>query len=112
MGGTGYDVLVGGNGRDVFRFRLGDTTATHEGADLIRDFDHAENDKIAITRFDVDVTMAFIGDDAFSGTAGEVRYDQDGGKTYVELDTNGDGTADFVIALLGTINLVAQDFSL
>jgi hypothetical protein len=36
----------------------------------------------------------------------------DGGNTFIEGDTDGDGVADFVIRLNGLINLVAGDFVL
>jgi hypothetical protein len=41
-----------------------------------------------------------------------VHYAQAGGVTTVSGDVNGDGTADFSIALTGTIALQATDFLL
>ena len=55
----------------------------------------------------------FIGDRAFSGrTAGQVRYEQDADKavTYVQVDTDGNATPDFVVTLVGTHDLTAGDF--
>ena len=49
---------------------------------------------------------------AFSSTAGELRYAQVAGSTYVYGDTDGDGVADVVLALAGTIDLTAADFVL
>ncbi len=56
--------------------------------------------------------FAFIGSGAFTNVAGQLRYAKQSGTTYVEGDTDGDGAADFVIALTGTLNLVASDFVL
>jgi len=41
-----------------------------------------------------------------------VRYELDGGSTYVQADINGDGVADLSIALIGAAKLVATDFVL
>ena len=53
-----------------------------------------------------------IGDGPFSGTAGELRFAQAGGRTVVEGDVTGDGRADFQIELLGLHTLTAADFLL
>jgi Ca2+-binding RTX toxin-like protein len=117
-GGLGQDTLTGGTGRDVFQFRDGDTDADRSFADLIADFSHADREKIQLNRLDADTTtggdqaFAWIGNGAFTAAAGQLHYVHDGGNTYVEGDTDGDGTADFVIMLTGTVNLVASDFVL
>jgi restriction endonuclease Mrr len=54
----------------------------------------------------------FIGTAAFSKTAGELRYQEIGGNTYVSGDTNGDGLADFLIRLAGSHALTSSDFVL
>ncbi len=41
--------------------------------------------------------FTFIGDDAFSGKAGELRYQKAASDTYVYADVNGDRKADFAI---------------
>ncbi len=117
-GGVGKDTMTGGAARDVFQFRDGDFGATRALADVITDFSHADAEKIHLQLVDANTitagnqTFAFIGAGAFTGVAGQLHYAQAGGSTYVEGDTNGDGVADFVIALTGTINLVASDFVL
>ncbi len=117
-GGAGKDTLTGGAARDVFQFRDGDFGATRALADLITDFSHADAEKIHLSLVDANTTaganqaFAWIGNGAFTGVAGQLHYAQAGGNTYVEGDTNGDGAADFVIALTGTVNLVASDFVL
>ncbi len=117
-GGVGKDTLTGGVSRDVFQFRDGDFGGTRALADLITDFSHADAEKIHLSLVDADTTLAgnqsfaWIGSGAFTGVAGQLHYAQQAGTTYVEGDTNGDGTADFVIALTGTVDLVASDFVL
>ena len=117
-GGIGKDTLTGGAGRDVFQFRDGDFGATRVLADVIADFSHADAEKIQLNLVDADSVaagnqaFAWLGTGAFTGVAGQLHYAQAGGSTYVEGDTNGDGTADIVIALTGTISLVASDFVL
>jgi Ca2+-binding RTX toxin-like protein len=112
VGFEDYDQMVGGNGRDLFQFGLGDSTATREGADLIRDFDQAEHDVIRVMHFSSSVAWGFIGTDAFSGAAGEVRYEQAGLMTYIEADRDGDGHSDLTVALLGSFTLTADDLYL
>ncbi len=117
-GGVGKDSMTGGTGRDVFQFRDGDFGATRALADLITDFSHADAEKINLQLVDANITaggnqaFAFIGSGAFTGVAGQLHYAQVAGNTYVEGDTNGDGTADFVIALTGLHTLIASDFAL
>lgn len=116
-GGTGRDTLTGGTGADTFAFGALETGRTRDGADRITDFSHAEGDKIELSLIDANAnvsgnqTFSFIGTGAFT-KAGQVHLVQSGGYTYVEAETNGDGVADLVIRLSGTINLVAGDFVL
>ena len=105
-GGAGRDLLYGGLGNDTFVFADGDTSAARAEADRI--FDWATGDKIDLSAMDADTTLGgnqaftFIGNAAFSGTAGELNYTQAGAFTYLEGDTNGDGSADFSIRIDGT----------
>jgi hypothetical protein len=118
IGGMGQDMLTGGGGADQFQFRATDAGPTRALADLIADFSQADGDHIRLRLIDADVnaagrqSFAWIGDGEFSGTAGELRYAQDGGTTFVEGDTDGDGSSDFAIALTGTVTLVEGDFIL
>lgn len=127
LGGDGYDGLYGGTGRDVmqggarndnFWFLDGDFAGlTSTTADRIQDFE-AGIDHIRLNFVDANTVLsgdqgfAFIGSAAFANIAGQLRYTQESGVTLVQGDTNGDGVADFAIALTGTINLTAGDFVL
>jgi hypothetical protein len=107
VGGGGDDDLSGGAGADVFRFDAV-SDSTPNGADTIHDFE-VGLDLIDLRRIDADETapgdQAFhwIGPAAFSGqgaaSAGELRAYQVEGGWFVEGDTNGDGSADFVLAV-------------
>jgi serralysin len=118
-GGAGQDRLYGGTGSDSFVFRDGDfggaTTAT---ADHIYDFSQSDHDHLRLSLVDADTTLAgdqafhFLGTDAFDGSAGALHYAEISGNTYVSGDTNGDGTADFMIRIDGLHTLTSGDFVL
>jgi len=84
----------------------------------ITDFSHAQGDKIDLSAIDAntgaagDQAFSFIGTDAYTGVAGQLRYVVGGGITTIAGDINGDGTSDFHIQLTGAIGLVAADFVL
>lgn len=118
-GGTGRDVVTGGSGADEFVFADGDFAAglNYLTADTIADFSRTAGDKIRLTDVDAvvggsDNAFSFIGTSAFSGVAGQLRYSNVGGYTLVYGDTNGDGTADFMVTMNGTVALLATDFYL
>lgn len=113
VGGDDADTLYGGAGKDVFRFAWsGDSTGKER--DLIADFSHGQKDRIDVTRLDDDsAKMDFIGDDKFSKSEGEVRFQQlKGGVTQVQVDLDGDGKADLAVDVKGHIDFVASDFLL
>ena len=117
VGGAGRDTLTGGKGADLFVFSSGDSGASVRTADTITDFSHRRHDIIdlsaidAIARSHRDDAFAFIGDAAFSGHAGELRYGTRGADTLLLGDTDGDGAADLVIRLSGHVTPVAADFA-
>ncbi len=117
-GGTGADKLYGGWGLDRFVFDDGDTGGSREAADWIGDFSQSDRDRIDLRMIDADgatrrnEAFTFIGDAAFSGTAGELRFAAGASDTVIEMDVNGDGAADALIVLAGQHNLVAGDFML
>lgn len=107
VGGGSHDDLSGGGGADVFRF---DAASDSEGeGDIIHDFE-VGLDLIDLRRIDADENAAgdqafhWIGSEAFSGqgaaSAGELRVYRDvEGPWFVEGDTDGDGSADFVLVV-------------
>ena len=93
-GFEGNDTLWGGAGADAFQFHNAET------GDTIGDFqtgvDHVDLSAFGFT--------SFIGDAAFSGSAGEVRF-ADG---VLSGDLDGNGLADFAVTVHGT-EVVATD---
>ncbi len=118
VGGAGLDTLAGRADADRFIFEEGDTGASQGTADLITDFSQAEGDAIVLSAIDAitgggDNAFTFIGEaNAFTGTAGELRYRHVDGETRIFGDTDGDGVADFALRLDGTIDLAIGDFVL
>jgi Ca2+-binding RTX toxin-like protein len=113
----GIDKLTGGLGTDTFVFKDGDTGKTLATADSILDFSHAQGDRIDLSRIDANIKLA--GDQAFtlhaSGddhVAGSLWLTQSGADTLVNMDTDGDGKADYMIHLANVkaSTLVAADF--
>ena len=103
-GGTGHDELTGGDGQDTFAFDDGDSPFGNP--DLILDL--ALSDVINLSG--IDANGATMADEAFtliagpfSGAAGELRLDYDGGlnRTFILMDTDGDAAADERIAAVG-----------
>ena len=117
VGGLGNDILKGGDGADRFVFNEA-SDSTSETADLVFDFNAFDGDKIDVSAIDAnswtleDDAFAFIGDNAFSGTAGELRYVDSTYYGVLEGDLNGDGETDFGLGLLGVGALMAEDLIL
>jgi Ca2+-binding RTX toxin-like protein len=116
IGGAGADGLTGGAGADTFRYDSASDSVAGL-SDLIGDF-VSGTDKFDLTRVDANANAAgdqaftWIGSNAFSGTAGELRSFEQGGYRWVEGDTDGDGDGDLVIALQPGAPLVQTDFLL
>lgn len=117
-GGAQRDVLGGGGGADNFRFFDGDTGATRLEADSILNFSRTQGDKINLHPIDANTGLAgnqafrFIGDQAFTGHAGDLRYHLVNGEMFIQGDTNGDKVADLFIAVDGLPEPAASDFIL
>jgi serralysin len=79
------------------------------------DFNAVQGDQIDVSGIDAISGTAehdefiFVGDDAFSGNAGELRFVHDLTDGLLEGDVNGDGTADMTIELLGVTSLTGDD---
>ena len=94
-GKRGADVLIGGSGKNTYIYEnVNDSRASKGKADHILNF--GRKDKIDLSA--VAKELRFIGDDRFTGTPGDVRFK----KGTLELDKNGDGTADLALQLPGT----------
>jgi Ca2+-binding RTX toxin-like protein len=102
-GGLGGDALAGGGGNDTYQYRFV-TDSTAAAKDQISGFN--AGDKINLSLLDADTgttvnndAFTFVGSNAFSNTAGELRATETGGVWTIEADVNGDGLADLVIGL-------------
>ena len=116
-GGAGADRLFGGSGADRFTYgSVNDSPSA--GYDVIEDFSRGQNDRIALSDIDANAvaggnqSFAWIGSAAFTNVAGQLRYQASGGDAFVMGDTNGDGSADFMIRLEGVTFLSSSDFLL
>jgi Ca2+-binding RTX toxin-like protein len=123
-GGSGQDHLDGGAGRDRFDFAsLADSPAGELERDVIDGFEDGQ-DILNFGRIDADATHSgnqafdFIGDGAFTGDAGQLRFElgthSDGvsAVTIVSGDVDGNGVPDFEVQIWGHHALTAADFIL
>jgi hypothetical protein len=115
-GGAGADQLHGGAGNDTFFYTaVGDSTSLAQ--DQILDF--ASGDHIDLSALDADSgtggqqSFSYIGNSAFSGTAGELRvFEQSTDHWVIQGDTDGNSAPDLVIAVIVSDShaLTAADF--
>ncbi len=109
-GGGGADKLFGLGGADRYVFRA-TTDSAGTARDSIGDFRQDQNDVIDLSLIDANAKLGgnqafdFLGTGAFTGVAGQLRYQFSGADTLVQGDTNGDRAADFVLVLTGNIAL-------
>jgi len=103
VGGMGQDVLIGRSGKDRFIFRAA-IESTAAAPDSIVDF-QTGLDKIDLRGF----RAHFINGTDFSGTAGELRFDNT--QQQLEADFDGNGVADFAIKL-GASQIAMHDLLL
>ena len=102
--GLGQDLMFGGLGLDTFVFGTAADLSQGAATDTIADFT-TRQDKIDLSALG---TLTFIGGQAFSLTAGEVRYVKSTGLVTGDLD--GDGLANFSLQLQAGKALAAGDF--
>ena len=117
-GGLGADTMQGGGGNDVFRYQSA-AESTAAARDGIQDFNLG--DIIDLARIDTDTETAgdqaftFIGEAAFSGTKGELRFENEAGNIWkVQGDVDGNGIADleFFVTTPDADPITASDFML
>ena len=125
IGGSGTDSLAGGLGADSFVFTAKAESPNGAARDSILDFSHVDGDRIDLSAIDANSTKSgnqdfhFVDGDDLSQSfaayhrshgkalwAGMIRVTADG---IVQADINGDGKADFEIAVHGD-HLVKGDF--
>jgi Ca2+-binding RTX toxin-like protein len=113
MGGNGADTLSGGAGHDKFVYSdVTESTVAASGRDTITDFHSGDHIQLTGLEASTGESFTFIGNAGFHNVAGELQYQVSGGNTLVNLDVDGNGTADFSIQLNGVHNLGAGDFLL
>jgi len=116
-GGAGADFLVGRAGAD--RYDYNETNDSRLATpDLIQDFSRAQGDRIDLAGIDArasvvgNQTFSFIGQAEFTAE-GQVRSYQQGGDTFIEVNTNNAlPGADMVIVLDTAVTLQTGDFVL
>lgn len=112
-GGLGKDVLSGGTGADVFLFRSFNDSAAGSKRDSILDF--GRGDRLDLSGLDANLSRKGNQDLEFTGTQAEahsVWYIKSKTGVIVQADNNGDGRADFEIALSGLSRLTEDSFLL
>ena len=114
-GGAGADTLIGGIKADTFFYTaLSDSTVAE--SDHIVDWARTQGDKISLAGVDAntlaggDQAFSFIHTAAFSNVAGQLRFFQTGGQTFLQGDVDGDGAADLQIVIDQAVILYASDF--
>ncbi len=118
-GGSGADQLYGGQGADRFVFKSrGDSTAATVSRDTIYDFSANTGDRIDLSGIDANTQISgnqqfkFVGLSSFRKISGELRYISSDDRSIVIGDINGDGNADFAIAIIGSLEPSAGWFYL
>jgi hypothetical protein len=112
VGGGGYDVLVSGTGADIFRYTAVSDSAINSGPDALL-INAVAEDILQFTGL-LAGTFSFVGAHtiAFAGGGNSSARFNDA-SDLLEIDTNGDSTADMGLTLYGVAlaDLSAADFS-
>ncbi len=105
-GGAGRDLLMGEAGNDTFVFKDLSDSGLGADADRILDFQTGE-DVIDIAGLADSFVFAEGG---LTGTGPSFTLEETGGNTDVQVDVDGDGTADLQIVVENAIGLDEDDF--
>ncbi|MEZ5985937.1 MAG: Ig-like domain-containing protein [Hyphomonas sp.] len=97
----GADTMTGGTGEDTYIFSAPPSYADvgYMDGDTITDFEAGDILDFTRAAFSLNALPVFIGQGAFTGTVGEVRYETSGADTLLQWDTDGDGIADETLTL-------------
>jgi Ca2+-binding RTX toxin-like protein len=93
-GGAGDDLMSGGGGDDTFLFVAFGDLAT--GGDTITDF-VSGHDQLDFTA----LHLTYLGTGPLNSTANTMHFVDHAGGGTLEIDTGGDGVADYVLTLTG-----------
>ena len=107
----GVDSLTGGTGNDTFIW--GDNSYSNTGSlDIITDFEqNSDNDTIYLQyAMELNLAQGTAGG-TFDNVIGELIWTESGGNTTIQIDYNGDSTADVQIQASGTTGLDTEDFA-
>jgi hypothetical protein len=100
--GGGLDSVTGGGGLDVFRFLPAAIGLAAANATTMEDFSRTLGEVLDLSAIDAvaggaDNAFSFINTAAFSGVAGQLRWQSEGAVQRVQGDVNGDRIADLTL---------------
>ncbi|PCH66269.1 MAG: hypothetical protein COC12_13375, partial [Rhodobacteraceae bacterium] len=101
-GGLGDDLLRGGSSRDKLNGGVGNDTLRGSPSDSITDFVIGE-DRVDLSG--LQPSLGYIGGGTFSGTAGEVQVTDQGTRSLIKVDVDGDSSWDMKIVVDGVTGL-------
>lgn len=108
--------LTGNGGSDIFDWNSVADAGLGALADIVADFvpglDDLDLSGIDAIQGGGDDAFTFIGNGAFTGTAGQLRFQAEAGGVRIQGDVDGNGVADFEIILNGLNAVNSTDFVL
>jgi aryl-phospho-beta-D-glucosidase BglC (GH1 family) len=117
--GGGLDTVAGKGGTDLFLFQPASLGLAAAQATVLSDFTRSVGEKIDLSAIDaiagttINDAFAFIGNAAFNGTAGQLRWqDLGGGTLVVQGNVNADTAADLTVYVKAAGPIDASWFAL